>query len=168
MAIPSSRPAGQRVTKRTFSSGSGLSHVPYQQYRPCTETGSPTVAKMPRTTNSFPSSAVSQGSVIPGNGTPPSVCNKGCPKTGWTIDQFCEVCHTSSGHGVLEEGGASPWPLVAEEALAAHDHRPAPALEPPLGVDLDPVRVMTDCVKGNGLCPRGGWSISSYCPMCHG
>ena len=58
-----------------------------------------------------------------------NACGKGCSLVGWTMDQFCEVCHDSSGPlvpGVFGSSSGSPVGLSR-----------AP-LDPPAPMDSDP------------------------------
>ena len=148
--ILSSHPAGNEVAqKRPFSTGiRSLPLSPLLEGSACSEPGVSPRVKKPKTEQSHSLRE-----------TCPRVCNEGCPKTGWTIDQFCEVCHSSLGHGVPEECPSLSRPSGAEVALVAPDRCSNQVFVHP--------GTVAGCVNGNGLCPLEGWTISSYCPVCH-
>lgn len=89
--------------------------------------------------------------------------DSGCPRAGWTIQQFCSVCHagtsSSSGEGVPVDGPSrAPRALGGRARIAV-----SPSLiSPPVSTDH------VTCVGGIGRCPQVGWTIDQFCPMCHG
>ena len=87
-----------------------------------------------------------------------SMCNKGCLQQGWTIDQFCEICHGATGASQVP--GLSPGPHQAR----LNDHGSSSSVAIP---SLPSKGLVKGCIRGNGLCPLGGWSIGSHCDYCH-
>ena len=119
-----------------------------------------------------------------------------CPKAGWTIDQFCLVCHSDRGWeppdskadrpdlGLSQNPGGrflipSPpggSPVAPPGPGGPASHGPAEALAPLGSATLLPPSLLGNegkelksalCILGNGLCPRAGWTIDQYCPLCH-
>ena len=149
---PSPLPAGNRVEhRRAFSTGTSLPLAPTGS--DCTET----VAPVKRRLYTKSSSPNKRPNVCLG------FCDKDCPKEGWTIDQFCEVCHSVGVPGAPPE---CPLSLVPSGPLGVSpsDLFSSPPENTPLHANEEKLR----CIKGNGLCPKVGWAIDDYCPLCHG
>ena len=109
-----------------------------------------------------------------------AVCRKGCNLIGWTIDQFCEVCHGSAGSLGPRSYGSASGPCGGQAgAFVASDPCSSLQIGPPLQNNEGIFHAMPRpefqncetqvrfCIRGNGLCPLVGWTIDSYCPYCH-
>ena len=150
---PSPHPAGNGAEhKRPFSNGIRLPFEPLPPGNNCSEPIVSPKVKKPKTVTS---NSLSDAS--------PATCNKGCPKVGWTIDQFCEVCHSAEGPGGPLGSAPSLGPSGAAGAVAL-DQSSSRFEGAPVHVNEGKV---LGCVRGNGRCPREGWTIDSYCPLCH-
>ena len=133
--------------KETFSKRVRLPFSPWPEGSACSETGTSPKVKKPRSEQNL-SPQESVGTYL-----------EGSPKTDRSSDQIGDVCLLPRGHVVPGERPSSAWPLGAEVAPGPSFLSSCPSRNS-LGV--------RDCIRRNGLCPREGWTIASYCPVCHG
>ena len=143
MAQPSFEPQGGKWAegKKPLSTGTVPPMLPLPSKECCDKPVLPSSAEKPKinkNTGIHKTAKKQENAVL----SLAPVCHKGCPEVGWTVDQFCEVCHSPGGSGSPVVWSPSPVPLGAG-ALGP----PVPLSGPPVLELLYGIRKRRRCIS---------------------